>query len=252
VDSAGIALIAFACIFGGALLGTFCHRLVAQALSADVNDAMKQVINLIGMMASLALGLLVASANGSFTARNEALDRIAADIVQLDRVLARYGGAEAQGARESLRNMVALTIERVWPEERSGRVQVPGAVPASLEGTQRKLYDLSPANDMQKALQSRALNLFDDLLQTRALALEKASRSVPMPFLVVMVFWLSMLLFGINLFVAPNRIVIASMFVGALCLSAAIFLILQLDNPFEGLMRISSTPLRRALGMLGQ
>ena len=252
MDSASIALIAFACIFGGALLGTFCHRLVAKALSADVNDAMKQVINLIGMMASLALGLLVASANGSFTARNEALDRIAADIVQLDRVLARYGGAEAQDARESLRDMVALTIERVWPEEGSGRVQVPGAVPASLEGTHRKLYDLSPANDMQKALQSRALNLFDDLLQTRALALEKASRSVPMPFLVVMVFWLSMLLFGINLFVAPNRIVIASMFVGTLCLSAAIFLILQLDNPFEGLMRLSSEPLRRALGMLAR
>lgn len=251
MDSAGIALIAFACIFGGALLGTFCHRLVAKALSADVNDTLKQVINLIGMMASLALGLLVASANGSYTARNEALDRIAANIVQIDRALTGYG-AEAQGVRESLRDAVASTIERVWPEEGSGRVQVPGKVPASIESVQRDLYALSPENEMQKTLQSRALNLFDDLLQTRSLALEKASRSVPMPFLVVMVFWLSMLLFGINLFVAPNRIVIASMFVGALCLSAAIFLILQLDSPFEGLMRLSSAPLRRALGMLGQ
>ena len=70
MDSAGIALIAFACIFGGALLGTFCHRLVAKALRADVNDTLKQVIGLIGMMWSLALGLLVASAYGSFTARN--------------------------------------------------------------------------------------------------------------------------------------------------------------------------------------
>jgi hypothetical protein len=252
MDSAGIALIAFACIFGGALLGTFCHRLVAQALSADVKDAMKQVIGLIGMMASLALGLLVASANGSFTARNDALDRIAADVVQLDRVLAGYG-AEAQGVRESLRDMVASTIERVWPEEGSGRVRVATrTVPASVEGIQRKLYELSPDNEMQKNLQSRAVNLFDDVLQTRALALEKASRTIPTPFLVVMVFWLSMVLFGINLFVAPRGIVIASMFIGALCLSAAIFLILQLDSPFEGLMRLSSAPLRRALSMLAQ
>ena len=252
MDSTSTALIAFACIFGGALLGTFCHRLVAKALSADVNDALKQAINLIGMMASLALGLLVASANGSFTARNEALDRIAADIVQLDYVLASYG-AEAQGVRESLRDVLASTIERMWPEESSGRVQVtPGKVLASLEGIQRDLNALSPENEMQKRLQSRALSLFDDLSQTRALALEKASRSLPLPFLVVMVFWLSMLLFGINLFVAPNKIVIASMFVATLCLSAAIYLILQLDNPFEGLMRISSAPLRRALGILAR
>jgi hypothetical protein len=252
VDSTGIALIAFACIFGGALLGTFCHRLVAQALSADVKDTLKQVIGLIGMMGSLALGLLVASAYGSFTARNEAIDHIAADIVQLDRVLAVYG-AEAQGVRKSLRDMLASTIERWWPEESSGRVQVEtGTVPASIEGVQRSLYALSPGNEMQKTLQSRALSLFDDLLQTRALALEKASRSLPMPFLVVLVFWLSMVFFGIHLFIAPSRIVIASMFVGALCLSAAIFLILQLNSPFEGLMRISSAPLRRVLGMLGQ
>ena len=252
MDSAGIALIAFACIFGGALLGTFCHRLVAQALCADVKDAMKQVISLIGMMASLALGLLVASANSSFTARNDALDSIAADIVQLDRVLAGYG-AEAQGVRESLRSLVASTIERVWPEEGSGRVRVAtGKVPASVESIQRTLYALSPDNEMQKKLQSRAVTLFDNVLQTRALALEKASRTLPTPFLVVMVFWLSMVLFGINLFVAPRGIAIASMFVGALCMSAAIFLILQLDNPFEGMMRVSSAPLRRALGVLAQ
>ncbi|MDB5772209.1 MAG: hypothetical protein JWM42_2583 [Burkholderia sp.] len=78
------------------------------------------------------------------------------------------------------------------------------------------------------------------------------ARTLPTPFLVVMVFWLSMVLFGINLFVAPRGIVIASMFVGALCMSAAIFLILQLDNPFVGMMRVSSAPLRKALGVLAQ
>lgn len=252
MDSAGIAFIAFACIFGGALLGTVCHRPVAQTLNAEVNDALKQVIGLIGMMGSLALGLLVASAYGSFTARNDAIDRISADIVQLDRVLALYG-TEAQGVRKSLRDMLVSAIERGWPEEGSGRVQVAtGKVPESIEDTQRKLYALSGENEMQKKLQSRAQNLVDDLLQTRALALEKVSHPLPMPFLVVLVFWLSMVFFGIHLFVAPSRIVIASMFVGALCLSAAIFLILQLNSPFEGLMRLSSEPLRRALGILGQ
>jgi uncharacterized membrane protein (DUF485 family) len=252
VNSTLVALVTFVCILGAALLGTFCNRLLAPALSSDVKDAIKQVIGLIGMMASLALGLLVASANGNFSTRNEAIDHIAADIVQIDRALAGYG-AEAQGVRRSLRDMVATTIDRVWPDEAGGHVHVStGTVPVSIERVQRSLYALSPSNDMQKSLQSRALGLFDDLLQTRALALEQVSRSVPVPFLVVMVFWLSMLIFGINLFVAPNRIVIASMVVGALCLSAAIFLILDLDHPFEGLMRLSSAPLRNALALLGQ
>jgi hypothetical protein len=252
VDSTSISLIAFGCIFGGALLGAFCHRLVAKRLNADANDAIKQVIGLIGMMASLALGLLVAAANGSFTARNEAIDRIAADIVQIDRVLADYGTG-AQGVRESLRDMVASTIERVWPEEGDGRVHMAtGQMPANIEHIRRELYALSHQGEMQKSLQSRALALYEDLLQTRVIALEKARRSLPMPFLVVMVFWLSMLFFGINLFVAPNRIVIASMFVGALCLSMAIFLILQLNDPFEGLMRLPSAPLRRLLPLLAK
>lgn len=248
-----VALIAFGCIFGSALLGTSCHRLVVNHFRDEVNDAIKQVIGLIGMMATLALGLLVASAHSSFTARNEALDRIAADVVLIDRVLAHYG-AEAQDARGSLRDMVATTIDRVWPDEQiTGRLNEPtGSVPESLDQIRRDLYALSPENDMQKNLQFRALGLYDDLLQTRALALEKARRWLPTPFVVVMVFWLCMLFYGINLFVAPNRIVIASMFVGAVCLATAIFLVLQLNDPFEGLMRLSSDPLRRVLPLLAK
>jgi hypothetical protein len=113
------------------------------------------VIGLIGMMASLALGLLVASANGSFSARNDALDRVAAEIIELDRALANYG-VQAQGVRESLRDMVATTIARVWPDEGSSVVHLTaGAMPASLERIERELYALSPENEMQKNLRAR-------------------------------------------------------------------------------------------------
>jgi hypothetical protein len=195
---------------------------------------------------------MVASSYGLFNTRNDAIDRISADIIQVDRVLAIYG-TQAKSVRISLRDILASTIARGWPEEGSRRVQVEtGKVPASVEDIQRSLYGLMPENEMQKKLQSRALFLFDDMLQTRALALENVKRQLPSPFLVVMLFWLSMVYFGIHLFVAPSRIVIAGMFVGALCLSAAIFLIFEFNSPFEGLMRLSSEPLRRALTILGQ
>ena len=73
-----------------------------------------------------------------------------------------------------------------------------------------------------------------------------------MPFLVVLVFWLTILFISFGLFAPPNATVIATLFVCALSVSGAIFLILELDQPFEGLIRISSAPLRNALAHLGQ
>jgi hypothetical protein len=75
---------------------------------------------------------------------------------------------------------------------------------------------------------------------------------LPKPFLAGIIFWLSMLMFGINLIVAPDRIVFVSTVVGALCLSAALFLILQLEHPFEWVLRLSSEPLRNALGSINR
>ena len=55
-----------------------------------------------------------------------------------------------------------------------------------------------------------------------------------------------------GLFARPNTTVIVALFVCALSLSSAIFLILELDQPFEGLVQISSAPMREALARLGQ
>jgi hypothetical protein len=53
-----------------------------------------------------------------------------------------------------------------------------------------------------------------------------------------------------TLFAQTNLIVMTSLFVGALSFAGAIFLVLELDNPFTGLMGISSTTLRGALAPL--
>jgi hypothetical protein len=54
-----------------------------------------------------------------------------------------------------------------------------------------------------------------------------------------------------SLFSKLNPTVVAALFVFALSASAAIFLILELSQPFAGLMQISSAPLRDALAPLG-
>jgi len=52
---------------------------------------------------------------------------------------------------------------------------------------------------------------------------------------------------SVTLFARANLVVMAALLVCALSFSCAIFLVLELDNPFTGLMGISSATLRGAL-----
>jgi hypothetical protein len=253
LDPIGVALVALACIFGSALLAFLCRSFVSeQHLSSDSQDAMKQVTSLVATMSALVLGLMVASAKGSYDTRNAGLDRIAADIVQLDRAMAGYG-PETREARVLLRQRVASAISRVWPESADQDVKpATKETEVGLGGLQLALYALSPANDVQKQLQEYALTIFEDLTQTRVLTLEQNEHSIPPPFLIVVVVWLSMIFFGFNLFTPNSKLVAVTMFAGAVCVSSALFLILELDTPLRGMMRISPAPLISALARIGE
>ncbi|MCI0353629.1 MAG: DUF4239 domain-containing protein, partial [Acidobacteria bacterium] len=176
------------------------------------------------------------------------LTQMSANIIVLDRVLARYG-PETKEARDLLRRTVARALDRIWPEDSSRPGQLEPA--AGSEGPYEKIQQLSPQNEVQRSLQAQALNISIDLTRMRWLLVEQAGSSIPMPFLVVVVFWLTIIFVTFGLFAPPNATVIATLFVCALSVSGAIFLILELDRPFEGLVQISSAPLRNALAHLG-
>jgi hypothetical protein len=75
----------------------------------------------------------------------------------------------------------------------------------------------------------------------------QAGGSIPIPFLVILVFWLSAIFVGFTLFARTNLVVMTSLLVCALSFAGAIFLVLELDNPFTGLLGISSSTLRSTL-----
>jgi len=251
LSSIAIGCIVFACVFGGALLGTFAHRVVpAHHLSADSKDVVKLGIALIATMAALVLSLLIASAKSTYDTRSNQLLQISADIILLDRVLARYG-PETKDARTLLKQSVAAAIERFWPAD-PGRAAMIGPGTSPVEALFDKLQDLSPQNETQRALLSQALTMALDLARTRVLLFEQLRSSIPLPFLVVLVFWLAIIFASFGLFAPTNATVIATFFVCALSVSGAVFLILELDRSFEGFVQVSSAPLRAALSQLGQ
>jgi len=242
-----ISLIVFACVFGGALLGILLHSVLPQQhLSNESKDIVKLGMGLVGTMAALVLGLLVASAKGSYDAQSAELTQMSANIALLDRALALYG-PETKEARNLLRGAVARVLDQMWS---SASLSVPTA--AGGEILYEKIQGLSPKNDTQRSLQGQALSMAVDLGKTRWLMYEQATTSVSMPLVVVLVCWLTAIFISFGLFAPFNATVVASLFVSALSVSGAIFLILEMYTPYAGLVKISDAPLRAALAHLGQ
>jgi membrane-bound ClpP family serine protease len=91
-----------------------------------------------------------------------------------------------------------------------------------------------------------------DLGQTRWLMFEQGATSVSKPLVIMMVFWLTIVFISWGIFAPRNATIVATLFVAALSVSGAIFLILEMYTPYAGLIRISSAPLRATLAHLGQ
>ena len=246
-----ISWVVFAGVFGGALLGMLLRKILPpHHLDADSKDVVKLGMALIATMSALVLGLLIASAKSSFDAQKSEFTQMSANVIQLDRILARYG-PETKEARDVLRR-AALSLDRNWSRTRPDlRSWTPLRREAAGASFYEKIQGLAPRNDFQRSLQGQALQIALDLGQTRSLLLEQAGSSIPTPFLVVMVFWLAIIFTSFGLFAPYNATVVATLFLCALSVSGAIFLILELDSPFAGLMQISDAPLRNALAIVG-
>jgi hypothetical protein len=248
-----IAGIVFACVFGSALLGSHLRAVVPQHhLGDDSTSVVKLTTGLIATMAALVLGLLISSAKSSFDAVNNELVHNSASIILLDRVLARYG-PETQEVRGHIKQSYAASIQ-ILASGNAAQMKRLGSTEAinRVEELQRELEALSPQSPLQHQLQTRAVQIADEVLAVRWLTLLQAQGSIPVPLLVALVVWLSIIFGAFGLFAPPNGTVIAALVLGALSTSGAIFLILELNTPLDGVFTVSLAPMRDALAMLGQ
>src|ERR1035438_8496927 len=246
------SLIVFATIYAGALLGMFLRkRLPGHHLSGDTKDVVRLGTGLIATIAALVLSLLISSASSTYQTQNTEVEQLTANVVLLDRTLALYG-SETDPIRSILRKGVTTLADRIWHENGSESRKVePFVESTAAEMLYRDILKLSPQNETQRFLQTRAMEAVTDLGKTRLLIFAQTSGSIPKPFLVVLVFWLTMIFVSFSLFADINATTIAALCVFALSASAALFLILELSQPFTGLMRIPSDSLRHSLTPLG-
>src|SRR5438876_9986056 len=215
-------------------------------LNADSRDVVRLGTGLLATLAALVIGLLIASAQSSFQNQSNQIKQLTANIILLDNLLAR-SGPQAQPLRPLLRGGAKILVERIWREQNSKVAPFQASAQSDLFFD--KLLELTPQNDGQREMQTRAIQIWIDLAQTRVLFAQTDS-AIPMPFLAVLVFWLAVIFVSFGLFARPNAMVVCALFVCALSAASAIFLILELGRPFSGLMEISSAPLSNALAPL--
>jgi hypothetical protein len=248
VNPIDVSAIIFCCIFGGALFGIWLRKVLPKHhLDTETKDLMKLAVGLVGTMSALLLGLLVASAKSSYDQRSGELTQMAANIILLDRALAHYGPATSD-TRGILRTAVARMIDQVWSKDKQE-----DALPQStgMEVVFDRVQELGPRTEAQHVLQSQAESIMINFGQARLLLFAQSGSSISTPFLVVVVFWLTVLFVSFGLFAPGNATALATLFVSAISVAAALFLILELDRPFSGVIQISSAPMRNALSALG-
>ena len=247
-----ISLIVFACVFGGALVGIILRMILPERhFSPEANDVIKLGLGLITTMNALVLGLLISTAKSSYDAKRTQVAEMAADAILADRSLALYG-SETQAARIALHELLSSLLEQIQvlqgdlPRIRSSEVTTSAA------DFYQIVRKLSPHSDDQRALKAEVVRISLEVAQIRATALTQQNSSIPVPFLVVLIFWLAILFIGFGLFAPSNLTVLAALFVCAVSVSAAIFMVIEMDEAFTGIMRVSTEPLSNAITVIGR
>jgi hypothetical protein len=246
-----IGLILFVGLVGVTLLGGCLRRIVpAEQLSADSKDAVKLALGLVGTMTAILLGLLISSAKGSFDTTRSEVMQMAAKVALLDRVLKLYG-PDAMDARRALRDAIADGVRQTWPAERSSQ--------ARLDPNQQMgdaLYvavqRLSPQDDAQRGLKTQATNLMVQLAELRTLLQAQAIPSLSKPLLIALVSWLVVIFLGFSLLAPANPTSTLALVAGAFSVACAVFIILELNYPFAGAIRIPSEPMTNVLNHLAK
>lgn len=247
MNSITISIIVSTCVFLGGLIGLFLHRVLPPThLTKESQDAVRLGIGMLSVLSSLVLGLLIATAKGSYDTSDHAVRRYAAELALLNETLRDYG-ADASAPRDLLRRYTETLLHDIWridggrphlADEKSSRM---------MEQVREAVRALTPADDGQKWLRDQALAINIELLRQRWLLVGEQGATVSPIVLVVLVSWITVIFVSFGLNAPRNSLVIASFLVCGLAIGGSIFLILEMDRPLDGVMQIPSWPLRNVL-----
>jgi hypothetical protein len=239
MSSLKISVLVFSFLFGGALVGIYGSPF----LPVDHIKGVQVSIGLLTTMFGLLFSLQLSSGKTHFDTQEQEVMGMRSKTVLLDNVLAHYG-PEAKGAREALRNSVDEVLNHVWPRELSS---VSTWAPTDEESQlYEKIQQLSPNNETQRSEKTLALGMAIDLRRTRWIS------STAVPLMVMEIAWATLIFSSFGLFATRSVMAIVSLALCAFAVSGGFFLIVEMNTPFSGLVKVSSAPIRDTFKQLAQ
>lgn len=251
MTSAQVFLISFAAMSFGIAFGRLLRSLVPNGqLDTDSKEVIKLGTGLVGTLAALVLGLMTASAKTSFDTQSTNIRTLAAQLILVDQLIVQYG-PEADELRRYTREAVKTMVDRIWSEGARSSTQ---ATPFSSSHIGGKFYSevdaLAPKNDEQRALKARIIDTSYEIARVRLSIFTRLESSIPTPFLIVLMIWVTVIFTSFGLFAELNTLVFGALLVFALSVSSSLFLIIEMTHPFSGLMQIPSEYLKDVLPAL--
>jgi hypothetical protein len=253
------SLVVFLAMCGSAAIGFFIHsRLPERHRSPESIALVQLMITLLVTFTAIVLGLLTTSVKAGFDAAYSARGDDAAQLAQLDRCLRDYG-PETAPIREQLRGYVAAAIASTWPDEprpvdvafpdpsKMPRIGESPLLSDVLSAVGRGVHGLQPVDAFHRTQMAACVGQYSDLLSARWKVIEGARPSFSPPFYWVLVIWLSILFGSFGLTARPNAMVTTMTVLCALSITIAVFVILDMDEPYGGLFGVPSTSMRNAL-----
>ena len=235
-----------ACLIGAVLGGLRLRRALPEHhLSTESRDTVKLAMGLVATMAALLLGLLVSSAKGNYDTARTQMIQMSAKVAFIDRVLQLYG-PEARPVRVQFHHVVNEAVTRIWESDASLADRLAPHT-ESADALYLAIQHLTPQDDTQRTLKAQAATLAMELAQLRALMFAQSVTSIARQLLLAVASWLVAIFFSFSLLAPRNATATAALLVSALSVAGAIYLLLELDQPFGGLIRVSSTPILHAV-----
>jgi len=245
-----VFLVTFVSIAIGGALGMLIRiRLPDANLIAESKEVVRLGAGLMGTVAALVLGLMIASAKNSYDTQIANVRQLTANIILMDELLEQYG-PETREARTMIRSAAAITVQRVWRESVATDKTATFTPSGAAERFFLILENLAPATDAQRAIKPHIMEVATDLARTRLLMFVHFDNPIPAPLLIIVILWLTVIFASYTLFAETNAVVAVASVIYALAVSSALFLIVDMSQPFSGLMKISNEPLKHVLPQL--
>ncbi|WP_158786967.1 DUF4239 domain-containing protein [Granulicella sp. L46] len=250
MEALALSSLVFVLVFGGAFAGmALLHGKPEDRFTPEAKDTIRLAIGLVVTMTGLVLGMLVSSAKTFYDGQTSKVSEMSAQIIFISDLLTAYGPETGQLRIEG-HHYIEETVDRIWPISKSQSFELsPGA---SATHFYQHVEQLAPKNDVQASAKAQLLAAILNLKRTYWLMfLQSEQTSITVPLLSVVTTWLVIIFFSFGIFAPRTPNVVLTLLICALAVSGAIFIILSMNSPFTGVLKISPVAVRDALDQLG-